>query len=397
MQEYSVKEINFNEEFVKYGINYALGVEFKRSRKKMNLTLKDAAENICCQSYLCKIENNMIKPSPTYFTPLCSRLNIDKDTSKYLYNLNCHLYECVRAYCKADYEAVKDIYLKTKKLDNHYADLINIIYLFSIKNYYPCVNKLESIAKYIIKSDYFAYKTFLVCKTIVSFEIGDLKTSELFLRQSSGVMVEYYLDTLVLEYKFYLNACVGDTFTTDIYDEIRRRVDKDFSFPRFDKILSYLILYYLTNKKYSLALNATKGIKDIEQKNNMRYICYMQTKELEKAVQLKTQLKNNALVLSATYNFGGDIKSLLDNYSFKSYKNAEDIYANFVLEAFNCKTVEEIITPITKALLEAVEIKNKFLFTKFSKMFNDYFKGSKKVKFNKKYHEISSLIIDTFI
>lgn len=397
MQESNIFSSGYNEELIKYGVNYALGVELKRIRLKQNLTLKGASDGICCQSYLCKIENNMIKPSGVYFKLLCSRLNIDEETAKYLYNLNGHLYDCVKAYVTCEYETVKDIYLKIEKMDNHYADLIRIIYYFSLEDYFTCRSLLRTISKYIIKNDYFAYKTFLVCKMIVSFETKDLKTCENYLSLSSGVMIEKYLDTLVLEYKFYLNAETGDSFTIDIYEEIRRRVDKEFSFPRFDKVLTYLIVYYLTVKKFSFALNATKGIENINTKNDMLYLIYMHTNELEKAHSIKRDVKNPAFIISSIYNFGGDLENALDSYVYKKYPNPFDTYVKYIKRTFECSTMKDLINPITVGIEESADIDNKYLFNKFSRMFIDFFKDNKGARYNKKYHEISALIIDSTI
>ena len=48
--------------------NYqSFGAAIKRKRIERNMTLEESAEDICSISYLSKIENSLLEPSPKYF------------------------------------------------------------------------------------------------------------------------------------------------------------------------------------------------------------------------------------------------------------------------------------------------------------------------------------------
>ncbi len=60
--------------------NYqSFGAAIKRKRLERNMTLEESAENICSISYLSKIENSLIEPSPKYFYLLKERFDLNDE------------------------------------------------------------------------------------------------------------------------------------------------------------------------------------------------------------------------------------------------------------------------------------------------------------------------------
>ncbi len=57
-------------------VNTPIGSRLKHFRMQLNMTLEESSENICSISYLSKVENNQIKPSPKFLTSLESRYGV---------------------------------------------------------------------------------------------------------------------------------------------------------------------------------------------------------------------------------------------------------------------------------------------------------------------------------
>ncbi|QWB96427.1 helix-turn-helix transcriptional regulator [Mycoplasmatota bacterium] len=58
---------------------HPIGSRLKYKRKKLDLTLEESSENICSVSYLSKVENNLIKPTPKYINMLKKKYLMDDE------------------------------------------------------------------------------------------------------------------------------------------------------------------------------------------------------------------------------------------------------------------------------------------------------------------------------
>ena len=83
----------------------SFGAAIKRKRIERNMTLEESAENICSISYLSKIENSLLEPSPKYFHLLKERFDLNEELTV-IDTFNDHVKTCLHYLV---YQESKDI------------------------------------------------------------------------------------------------------------------------------------------------------------------------------------------------------------------------------------------------------------------------------------------------
>jgi len=78
---------------------HPIGSRLKYKRKKLDLTLEESSENICSVSYLSKVENNLIKPTPKYINMLKKKYLMD-DEEEINRNYDADLNEMMHVFFK---------------------------------------------------------------------------------------------------------------------------------------------------------------------------------------------------------------------------------------------------------------------------------------------------------
>jgi transcriptional regulator with XRE-family HTH domain len=78
---------------------HPIGSRLKYKRKKLDLTLEEGSENICSVSYLSKVENNLIKPTPKYIKLLKEKYMMEDEEEK-CRNYDQDLHEMMEVFFK---------------------------------------------------------------------------------------------------------------------------------------------------------------------------------------------------------------------------------------------------------------------------------------------------------
>lgn len=86
----------------------SFGAAIKRKRIERNMTLEESAEDICSISYLSKIENSLLEPSPKYFHLLKEKFDLNEELTV-VETFNSHVNTCLNYLIYKKEEDLKEI------------------------------------------------------------------------------------------------------------------------------------------------------------------------------------------------------------------------------------------------------------------------------------------------
>jgi len=181
-----------------------IGSRFKFERRRLNLTLDEAADQICSVSYLSKVENNLLKPSEEVFEKLMIRYQIDKikgSAQKY----QSSLVEISRAFFFGE------TIIKPYKVTTCYQEmLINLGILSYLLNYEKALLQFEEISPFIKNFTDTELALFLYFTTILL--TGQGRQSEAFALlvgakslASDDILLDSMIKKELLLLAFYIN------------------------------------------------------------------------------------------------------------------------------------------------------------------------------------------------
>ena len=105
-----------------------IGLEIRRKRLDLSITLQNLCFDLCSPSYLCKIERNQIQANRQILNELCKRIDITDKQRKMLFNFYQILQDAVIAFAKGDLERLKEYYNQGQGFENYRYRLIQYIY-----------------------------------------------------------------------------------------------------------------------------------------------------------------------------------------------------------------------------------------------------------------------------
>jgi HTH-type transcriptional regulator, quorum sensing regulator NprR len=261
--------------------NYqSFGAAIKRKRIERNMTLEESAEDICSISYLSKIENSLLEPSPKYFHLLKERFDLNEELTV-IDTFNDHVNTCLNYLI---YQQEKDLKLiqSFQTYPDHmglWHELFTHVFISEIKGFelqslFTFFDLYDDIAFFIvlyayaiyaIKQGYYQEAYDMIVPTLQSLIHNDLQKfllHELFVE----IGVHTHKDYLIMHHseKVYELA-----LTLEIYDKIKKvknYVDRrqqmtslDFDLKPLDVISRQYVSYYFQSYRLE-PLEKTKDI-----------------------------------------------------------------------------------------------------------------------------------------
>ena len=214
----------------------------KNERVRRNMTLEEMSENICCVSYLSKLENSLVNASDKYVKALFERVNINYDELKNIVNENT-IIEVLNAFFLGKNDKITELYNEVVKTPfSSTKQLVLLIYYLNINSYssFECeVNNIDNIISTLNENEKIIYLLLLI---------------EYFIKKCHYKEASKLLDNISL-------------FSIDIKEN------------RSNRILYYLIVEaqmktYYELKDYLRFLEAYNVFKEID------YICYPVDKKI---------------------------------------------------------------------------------------------------------------------
>jgi len=258
----------------------SFGAAIKRKRIERNMTLEESAEDICSISYLSKIENNLLEPSPKYFHLLKERFDLNEELTV-IDTFNDHVQTCLRYLIFRD-EKELTLIQSFKTYPDHmglWNELFHHVFISEIKDFemqslFTFFDLYDDLAFFIvlyayainaIKLGYYQEAYDMVVPTLQTLIHNDLQhvlLHELFVE----IGVHTHKDYLLMHHSekvYELSLTIG------IYDKIKKvknYVDRrqhmtsiDFDQKSLDVISSQYVSYYFQSYRFK-PLEITKDI-----------------------------------------------------------------------------------------------------------------------------------------
>lgn len=258
----------------------SFGAAIKRKRIERNMTLEESAEDICSISYLSKIENNLLEPSPKYFHLLKERFDLNEELTV-IDTFNNHVQTCLKYLIFRD-EKELTLIQSFKTYPDHmglWNELFHHVFISEIKDFemqslFTFFDLYDDLAFFIvlyayainaIKLGYYQEAYDMVVPTIQTLIHNDLQhilLHELFVE----IGVHTHKDYLLMHHSekvYELSLTIG------IYDKIKKvknYVDRrqhmtsiDFDQKSLDVISSQYVSYYFQSYRFK-PLEKTKDI-----------------------------------------------------------------------------------------------------------------------------------------
>ena len=341
------KSINFEIEkrIVDENTAYAVvGPELRLRRLSLNKTLKYVSYKICSVSYVCRVENNYIRPNAMYLREMSKRLDMDEKNVTMLLSLRDSLDIGIKSILFNDFKKIKEIIDNSDKFLNYRYKLLIFLYetnanhIEIAKDYYEELNKISRSM-----TDY-DFKIFVIVTAIYFFKSGSLKDSYNILQGLEKMDRSNNMTGVINLYMFYDCAGLGRPEAIYYYNLTKEFLYSIGSYELLDYVNYQLAIFYIKNKSYEFALKLTNMIKDQKYKNSINLLVnYMKDKSI-KAYNPKNLVSIAKCIYTYKYNdkafdeayemmnkttYQLDFSSLIFEYEFKN--NSMDKY-DFILE-----------------------------------------------------------------
>lgn len=224
-----------------------IGAEIKARRINKAYTLKYVSENICSLSYLCKLENSLIIPNPSFISKICDRVDLSEEALKKLFNLDKYIKSIIEAFYNDDEKTIIEVYKTVSDFDNYRVYIIRLIYFIYYKDFDLAKNlhdKLEKLSKSMDNND--------LSYVAVFSAIYKIETNEYFdsIRILQSIVKKNYsecITALAYEYLlkgYYLTDSKQFLLTIDKTIDYNRQMH---NYKRIDNNLYMVSKYYLNN------------------------------------------------------------------------------------------------------------------------------------------------------
>lgn len=256
-----------------------IGIELKKLRLKLNLTLQEVCSGICCTSYLSKMENNVVGIRPSYVSELFEKMNGENSVPI----INPLQYEnVINAAIKAFYYQNTDVlraidnYTKNREMA-YYLDIINMIMGIAYDDLDRSERAVQTILGYketlededlivvalFIAIYYYKSRHYLECKRV----LDSLASFEL--KGEKEILYLYYRFYTCFRLKKYLEIeGLFESLSRALYmtsnDSLLKKVKKDY--------LQILAIMGLQDKAKEIYAN----FKEIHSNEMMAFLAYYQ-------------------------------------------------------------------------------------------------------------------------
>lgn len=241
----TVKEEKISHDYENYAA-YTQIIKNERMRRKQ--TLGELAKGICSISYLCKLENNAIKPSEDYVKALLERVDVNYDEISKK-NYDKELLKAVKLYFYQDYEAIESLYnsLSNEHFDSRLA-MIKCFYLIT-------KNQFEEFSKIIaqlddIKNSLIGYQAIILIFLVSEYYIkmSMYKDSYNYLLCLKEIKIDNYELDMMIEEGYIISSFHLKKYP-DVYSAYNKYIKKyRLSYPLERKIVIELIMKGINSK-----------------------------------------------------------------------------------------------------------------------------------------------------
>lgn len=372
----------------------------RNERLRRHMTLEDASKDICSVSYLCKLENSVIKTNETFVRSLCERFNLNYDSIStveienlveevvklvflkkdgevedlYQKNLNIPFNsgtQIVKCFYYLQKNKFKDFEEEVKLLDNIKYTLTDvesiallyliILYNMNKHNYLEAYNYLKLIDLIKINNKYLNY-LILEANILVSYNINNYcRLINSYMEYDKYDMVGYPLGRKIIS-KMINNVFMSDEFPNEVLDDVNAL---DLSIIPIDSKLDVIYYIMIIRMKNGQLTNIFREIIDKNYCYDARfmgllaYICYN--------VNKKSLYK--------------ELLSITENYVFDDVDTIHQKFVYFILLYSTTKNKDDIVKYMKDQINPYLDIEINPLYNKiYKKIYLEHLLSTSKYK-----------------
>lgn len=366
--------------------NSHIGYLIKKARKENGFTLADASDNICCVSYLSKIENGNINVAPKILEEIKYRLNVSEKYFKTDEEYKNIILDLIKGMCLSDEKKVNHCFsLVDNKDEVFYADIIRMGHSLYFKQIKKAYHYLEQIMMY--KDEFFDFELIVVSlfmAILYSLEYKhELALSCLDMTNEFNIK-NTYIKEIVYEMKANIYLHKGDISTVmSILDEYHDYALGSLNFKLIKGIcLKKIVAISIdnSNKAYELL---EKLFLNKKEKSKYRAILNIITNRYEDINIMDDEL--NKVYQLYMGNLCMDYDKIVNNIDHKFDNPDYELFRNSIIIKYNNR--KEYSSFIREHCLNrAIEVKNIFSIKYYTRELVD------ELASNAKYKDIYELL-----
>ena len=236
--------------------NNIIGVEIKSRRKKQAITLEALSNDVCSQSYLCKIETNKIAPNREFLREICERLELTGEKLDNLFMLKDIILGVVKALIKNDIEFINEAYEDGEGLENYRFSIVKLAYYLANKKIGQAEAVYEELQEVTRSMPDFDLGVFAVLSSLLSYYKADfMETIDvLSVIDESDVPREISMLKNMIDFK--TRIAINSHEAPYYYEKVKRDLYDYGYYNQYEENL-YLIGLYFARNKCESAFNET--------------------------------------------------------------------------------------------------------------------------------------------
>lgn len=304
-----------------------IGIEIRRKRLELSFTLSGLCFEICSPSYLCKIEKNQIQANEFILQELCSRVSINKEQQKILFNSYEVLLDSVKAYVTLDKKLLDSYVLKGKGFENYRYRIIFFIKLISDDRLFQAKVVYNELVKLLSSMQDIDMLVFSLFTVVLHFKERNYEEALKILNKLEGVTMNEELGILYSTYLFLTSSMLLLSDTSFNYVEATNRIKNAGYYYKLEDLNYAFGLYAIKTSSERLFDFAIKLVHDDVHKNSLYFLYAYIRKDMETVNLYKDRQLNEfcKFIVSILDNEEGAIEMVKhlsgsnDRFDFNAY------------------------------------------------------------------------------
>lgn len=264
-----------------------IGLEIRRKRLELSITLQNLCFDLCSPSYLCKIERNQIQANQQILNELCKRMDITEKQRNMLFNFYQILQDSVVAYAKGDVDKLKKYYNEGIGFENYRYRIIQYIYYIYMDDRIKAKEIYQELVRIMENMQTLDMMIFSLFSGVLFYYENKFKHCISILKAVDSIHLDESANLIRLRYLYLASLRLLSFDTMSYYSEYKYLLYKLGYFEDLEKLNYSLGIFALKVNSKSIFDDAIKLVhKDIH-KNTLLFLKYYKENNKDKVLEYK--------------------------------------------------------------------------------------------------------------
>ncbi len=342
-----------------------IGLEIRRKRLDLSITLQNLCFDLCSPSYLCKIERNQIQANRQILNELCKRIDITDKQRKMLFNFYQILQDAVIAFAKGDLERLKEYYNQGQGFENYRYRLIQYIYYIATDERFKAKEIYRELVRIMDSMQTLDMMLFSLFSGILFYKEDKYRICVSVLQAIDTSVFNEYSNIIRLKYLYLASSMLLSYDTMAHYYEYKNLLYKMGFFEDLEKLHYSLGIFSLKIDSKMIFDEAVLLLHENLYKDTLLFLEAYKNLDIDKVNELKEkELTPFAKYLALTLHKEGNACEVIFHLSTRN--DSYDFSADFL--KYLCLTdIEKKKDFLMRYLEDAKLNENRFLIVFFLK------------------------------